>query len=159
MGRLELTAYQFSLVFIGYGLAYIVGGMAATYLNSRVSPQAQIKAGLLLISTAGITLLMWEWVAGLSVLGVLLPMIVCTTGTTLVRPAATTQALARYPRQAGAAASLNTTLLFAGAGLTSTLVAGLESALTAGLGVLFVVASLCGGWLLACTKDDGMQRC
>ena len=50
MGRLELTAYQFSLVFIGYGLAYIVGGMAATYLNSRVSPQAQIKAGLLLIS-------------------------------------------------------------------------------------------------------------
>lgn len=159
MGRLELTAYQFSLVFIGYGLAYIVGGMAATYLNSRVSPQAQIKAGLLLISTAGITLLMWEWVAGLSVLGVLLPMIVCTTGTTLVRPAATTQALARYPRQAGAAASLNTTLLFAGAGLTSSVVAGLESALTAGLGVLFVVASLCGGWLLACTKDDGMQRC
>lgn len=56
MGRLELTAYQFSLVFIGYGLAYIVGGMAAAYLNSRVSPQTQIKAGLLLISTAGITL-------------------------------------------------------------------------------------------------------
>ncbi|ADR59841.1 Bcr/CflA family multidrug resistance transporter [Pseudomonas putida BIRD-1] len=159
MGRLELTAYQFSLVFIGYGLAYIVGGMAATYLNSRVTPQAQIKAGLLLISTAGITLLMWEWVAGLSVLGVLLPMIACTTGTTLVRPAATTQALARYPRQAGAAASLNTTLLFAGAGLTSSVVAGLESELPAGLGVLFVVASLCGGWLLACTKDDGMQRC
>lgn len=46
MGRLELTAYQFSLVFIGYGLAYIVGGMAATYLNSRVSPQAQIKSRL-----------------------------------------------------------------------------------------------------------------
>ncbi|PYB78432.1 multidrug transporter CflA [Pseudomonas sp. LB-090624] len=159
MDRLELTTYQFSIVFIGYGLAYIAGGMAATYLNSRVSTQAQIKAGLLLISTAGITLLMWEWVAGLSVLGVLLPMIVCITGTTLVRPAATTQALARYPRQAGAAASLNTTLLFAGGGLTSSLVTGFESALPAGLGVLFVMASLCGGWLLACTKDDEMQRC
>ncbi|MEN5140507.1 Bcr/CflA family efflux MFS transporter [Pseudomonas juntendi] len=159
MDRLELTTYQFSIVFIGYGLAYIAGGMAATYLNSRVSTQAQIKAGLLLISTAGITLLTWEWVAGLSVLGVLLPMIVCTTGTTLVRPAATTQALARYPRQAGAAASLNTTLLFAGGGLTSSLVTGFESALPAGLAVLFVMASLCGGWLLACTKDDAMQRC
>lgn len=159
MGRLELTTYQFSIVFIGYGLAYIAGGVAATYLNHRVSPQVQIKAGFLLISTAGITLLIWERLAGLSVVGVLLPMIVCTTGTTLVRPAATTQALARYTHQAGAAASLNTTLLFAGAGLTSSVVAGFESTLPEGLGLLFVVASLCGWWLLVCTKDDEMQRC
>lgn len=153
MGRLELTTYQFSIVFIGYGLAYITGGVAATYLNNRVSPQVQIRAGLLLISAAGITLLIWGRIVGLSVAGVLLPMIVCTTGTTLVRPAATTQALARYSRQAGAAASLNTTLLFAGAGLTGSVVAGFESALPVGLGLLFVVASLCRWWLLACTKD------
>lgn len=159
MGRLELTTYQFSIVFIGYGLAYIAGGVAATYLNHRVSPQAQIKAGFLLISAAGATLLIWEQLAGLSVVGVLLPMIVCSTGTTLVRPAATTKALARYSRQAGAAASLNTTLLFAWAGLTGSVVASFESTLPVGLGLLFVVASLCGWWLLACTKDDEMQRC
>jgi len=159
MGRLELTTYQFSMVFIGYGLAYIVGGVAATYLNHHVSPQAQIKAGFQLISAAGIILLIWERLAGLSVVGVLLPMIVCTTGTTLVRPAATTQALARYSRQAGAAASLNTTLLFAGAGLTGSVVASIESTLPVGLGLLFVVASLGGGWLLACTRNDEMQRC
>ncbi|MFF7064882.1 Bcr/CflA family efflux MFS transporter [Pseudomonas sp. NPDC008258] len=159
MGRLELTTYQFSIVFLGYGLAYIAGGVAATYLNHRVSPQVQIKAGFVLISAAGITLLIWERVAGLSVVGVLLPMIVCTTGTTLVRPAATTQALSRYSHQAGAAASLNTTLLFAGAGLTSSVVAGFESMLPVGLGLLFVAASLCGWWLLAYCKDDEMQRC
>jgi len=159
MGRLGLTSYQFSIVFIAYGLAYIAGGAAATYLNNRVSPQAQIRTGFLLIGAAGVTLLTWERVAGLTVMGILLPMIICTTGTTLVRPAATTQALARYPQQAGAAASLNTTLLFAGGGLAGSLVAGAESVLPMSLGFLFFSSSLCGWLLLVCIKNNGMQRC
>ncbi|MBA6099468.1 Bcr/CflA family efflux MFS transporter [Pseudomonas juntendi] len=154
MSRLGLTTYQFSIVFIGYGVAYIAGGAAATYLNRRVSPQAQIKAGFLLISAGGITLVIWERFSELSVAGIMLAVLICTTGTTLVRPAATTQALARYPCQAGAAASLNTTFLFAGAGGISSVVAGVERTLPGGLGLLFVLASLCGGWLLAYTKVD-----
>ncbi|MNM81534.1 Inner membrane transport protein YdhC [compost metagenome] len=149
MDSLGLTPYQFSMVFIAYGLAYIAGGAVATYFNNRVSPQVQIKTGFLLIAAGGITLLIWEQVAGLTVMGVVLPMIVCTTGTTLVRPAATTQALARYPQQAGAAASLSTTLLFASGGLAGSLVAGVESALPMSLGLLFLSASLCGWLLLA----------
>ncbi len=153
MDRLGLTPYQFSVVFIAYGLAYIAGGAAATYLNNRVSPQVQIKTGFLLIAAGGITLLIWEQVAGLMVAGLLLPMIICTTGTTLVRPAATTQALARYPQQAGAAASLNTTLLLAGGGLAGSLVAGIEGALPMSLGLLFLGAGLCGWLLLACLTE------
>ncbi|MGN8251799.1 MFS transporter [Pseudomonas sp. SMV7] len=149
MDDLGLTPYQFSMVFIAYGLAYIAGGAAATYANNRISPLAQIKTGFLLIAFGGVTLLVWEWVAGLTVTGLLLSMIVCSTGTTLVRPAATTQALARYPQQAGAAASLNTTLLFAGGGLAGSLVASVESALPMSLGLLFVAVSLCGWLLLA----------
>ncbi|MNE04851.1 Inner membrane transport protein YdhC [compost metagenome] len=159
MDRLGLTPYQFSIAFIAYGLAYIAGGAAATYLNNRLSPQVQIKAGLLLIAAGGITLLIWEQVAGLTVAGLLLPMIICTTGTTLVRPAATTQALARYPQQAGAAASLNMTLLFVGGGLAGSLVAGVDSTLPMSLGLLFLSASLCGWWLLTCIKGNGLQRC
>lgn len=153
MDSLGLTPYQFSVVFIAYGLAYIAGGATATYLNNRVTPQFQIKTGFLLIAAGGITLVIWEQVAGLTVAGLLLPMIICTTGTTLVRPAATTQALARYPQQAGAAASLNTTLLFAGGGLAGSLVAGVESALPMSLGLLFLGASLCGWLLLACLTE------
>ncbi|MEN5038220.1 MFS transporter [Pseudomonas sp. TWI929] len=159
MDRLGLTPYQFSIAFIAYGLAYVAGGAAATHLNNRVSPQAQIKTGFLLIAVGGITLVIWEQVAGLTVVGLLLPMIICTTGTTLVRPAATTQALGRYPQQAGAAASLNTTWLFAGGGLAGSLVAGVESALPMSLGLLFLSASLCGWLLLACIKDNEMQHC
>ncbi|MGY4526645.1 Bcr/CflA family efflux MFS transporter [Pseudomonas sp. TE21394] len=149
MDSLGLTPYQFSVVFIAYGLAYIAGGAAATYLNNRVTPQVQIKTGFLLIAAGGITLAVWEQLAGLTVTGLVLPMIICTTGTTLVRPAATTQALARYPHQAGAAASLNTTLLFAGGGLAGSLAAGVESALPMSLGLFFLGASLCGWLLLA----------
>ena len=153
MDRLGLTPYQFSVVSIAYGLAYIAGGAAATYLNNRVSPQVQIKTGFLLIAAGGITLLIWEQLAGLTVAGLLLSMIICTTGTTLVRPAATTQALARYPHQAGAAASLNTTLLFVGGGLAGSLVAGVESELPMSLGLLFLGVSLCGWLLLACLTE------
>lgn len=153
MDSLGLTPYQFSVVFIAYGLAYIAGGATATYLNNRVTPQFQIKTGFLLIAAGGITLVIWEQVAGLTVASLMLPMIICTTGTTLVRPAATTQALARYPQQAGAAASLNTTLLFAGGGLAGSLVAGVESELPMSLGLLFLGVSLCGWLLLACLTE------
>lgn len=50
MDSLGLTPYQFSVVFIAYGLAYIAGGAAANYLNNRVTPQVQIKTGFLLIA-------------------------------------------------------------------------------------------------------------
>ena len=159
MDRLGLTTYQFSIAFIGYGLAYIIGGAAASYLNNRVSPQVQIRAGFILISAAGAILLIWERVVGLTVVGVLLSMVICTTGTTLVRPAATTQALGRYPQQAGAAASLNTTLLFASGGLAGSVVAGLENALPLSLGLLFLSASLCGWLLLVLVKDREVQPC
>ncbi|MFJ4384089.1 Bcr/CflA family efflux MFS transporter [Pseudomonas sp. NPDC089408] len=159
MEQLSLTPYEFSIAFIFYGLAYVVGGAIATYLNNRVSAHAQIGMGFMLIATAGAALLIWHWVAGLTITGLMIPMIFCTTGTTLVRPAAATQALARYPQQAGAAASLNTTLLFAGGGLAGTLIATTEHLLPMSLGVLFLSSALGGFLLLMCLKGNRMQHC
>lgn len=159
MDQLGLTPYQFSVVFIAYGLAYVVGGATATFLNNRVSVQAQICTGFLLIGTAGVTLLIWQWAAVLSVAGLMIPMILCTAGTTMVRPASTSQALARYPQQAGAAASLSTTLLFAGGRLAGTLVASAEHLLPMSLGILFLSSALSGCLLLMCLKVDSTQHC
>lgn len=159
MDQLGLTPYQFSVVFIAYGLAYVVGGAVATFLNNRVSAQAQILTGFLLIGTAGATLLIWQWVVGLTVIGLMIPMILCTAGTTMVRPAAATQALGRYPHQAGAAASLNTTLLFAGGGFAGTLIASAEHLLPMSLGILFLSSALGGFLLLMCLKGNSMQHC
>lgn len=159
MERLGLTPYQFSIVFIFYGLAYVVGGAIATYLNNRVRAQAQICTGFLLIGTAGAALLIWQWVAGLTVIGLMIPMILSTAGTTMVRPAAATQALARYPQQAGAAASLNSTLLFAGGGFAGTLITTAEHLLPISLGILFLSCALSGFLLLTCLKGSSMQHC
>ena len=159
MEQLGLTPYQFSVVFIAYGLAYVVGGAIATFLNNRISAQAQICAGFLLIGSAGAALLIWQWVAGLTVIGLMIPMILCTAGTTLVRPAAATQALARYPQQAGAAASLNTTVLFAGGGFAGTVIASAEQLLPLSLGILFLSSALGGFLLLTRLKGNTMQHC
>lgn len=159
MEQLGLTPYQFSVVFIAYGLAYVVGGAVATFLNNRVTAQAQILTGFLLTGTAGAILLIWQWVVGLTVIGLMIPMILCTAGTTLVRPAAATQALGRYPQQAGAAASLNTTLLFAGGGFAGTLIASAEHLLPMSLGILFMSSALCGCLLLMGLKGNGMEHC
>ncbi|GAB1618496.1 MFS transporter [Pseudomonas sp. NGC7] len=159
MDLVGLTSYQFSIVFIAYGLAYVAGGAGAAFLNRRVSPQAQIRMGFMLIGAAGIMILFWERVAGLTVAGIMLPMIICTTGTILVRPAATTQALARYPEQAGAAASLNMTLLFASGGFAGSLIASGQSALPMSLGLLFLACTVSAWLLLLCIKGDEVQHC
>ncbi|EKT4559446.1 MFS transporter [Pseudomonas putida] len=159
MEQLGLTPYQFSVVFIAYGLAYVVGGAIATFLNNRISAQAQICAGFLLIGSAGAALLIWQWVAGLTVIGLMIPMILCTAGTTLVRPTAATQALARYPQQAGAAASLNTTVLFAGGGFAGTVIASAEQLLPLSLGILFLSSALGGFLLLTRLKGNSLQHC
>lgn len=150
METLGLTPYQFSLVFIGYGLAYICGGAIGGMLNRRITAHTQIKAGLVLIATAGVTLLGWLQIAGISIPAILAPMIVCTTGTILIRPVATTLALSRHPELAGAAASLNTTILFAGGGLVSSLLASFAQTLALGLAMVLVAAAMIGGVLL-CT--------
>ncbi len=77
----------------------------------------------------------------------------------MVRPAAATQALARYPQQAGAAASLNTTVLFAGGGFAGTLIASAEHLLPLSLGILLLGSAISGFLLLTCLKGNSLQHC
>lgn len=148
MDRMVLSDYAFSFVFLGYGAAYIVGGVVASALNGWLRPKTQIILGLRLIGCAGALLLTWLVVDGLSVVGILLPMAICTMGTTIVRPAATTCALDLYPQFAGAAAALNNTLLFAIGGVASALVAMTDTGLPFSLAVGFIATAVGGSWLV-----------
>ncbi|NHX22255.1 multidrug effflux MFS transporter, partial [Escherichia coli] len=78
-----------------------------------VSAEWQIQCGLSLIALSGVGL--WAGVEcfGLSVSSILLPMLVCTAGTTIARPIAFNLAMARFPDHAGAAAAMANTVLFA----------------------------------------------
>lgn len=117
--QLHLSPKAFSWALLGYGLAYIGGGAVATVLSNRIDPQTQIITGLGLILVAGVLMLGLSSQLGLSVTTLLLPMIVCTAGTTIARAAAHTLAMNRFPGQAGTSASAGSVLIFIVGGLTS----------------------------------------
>ena len=148
MQLLGLSEYEFSLVFMGYGSAYIAGGLVASAIDTKVSPTTQIVIGLSLIGCAGLLLCAWLLINGLSVAAILLPMTICTAGATVTRPAATTCALERHPERAGAAAALNNTLLFAIGGLASSLITLADTGLPFNLAFAFLATSLCGAVML-----------
>ncbi|PVZ43800.1 MFS transporter [Pseudomonas sp. CC120222-01a] len=154
--HLGLTEFAFSMVFPGYGLAYLISGFIASWLNGRMGMQAQVGWGFALIGLAGVALCLVLTLHELEVLSLLLPLVLCTIGTTLVRPAATTHALGRHPERAGAAASLNNTMLFAFGGGASMLVASISGSLPMSLALGFIASSLAGWYLLVYLK--GLKR-
>ncbi|MBT9264618.1 multidrug effflux MFS transporter [Pseudomonas sp. MG-9] len=141
MDQLQLSAYEFSLILLVYGAAYIVGGIAAALLSRRISSVQQIVAGLSLILLAGLVMLFMTQHFALSPATVLIPMLICTAGTTIARPAATSRAMGLFPENAGTCASAGSTIIFICGGLISALISLSPSNLQATLGYCFVLLS------------------
>ncbi|MGZ0716502.1 multidrug effflux MFS transporter [Pseudomonas palleroniana] len=120
--QLHMSNYEFSLMLLLYGAAYVMGGTLAGVLNKRMESATQISTGLCLIFLAGLTMLLLANLYGLTPLTVLVPMMICTAGTTITRPAATSRAMELFPDNAGASASAGNTIIFIGGGLISALV-------------------------------------
>ncbi|PTT32593.1 MFS transporter [Pseudomonas sp. HMWF021] len=141
MDQLQLSAYHFSLILLIYGAAYVGGGVAATLLSRRISPGQQMVVGLSLILLAGLVMLFMARYLALSAAAVLIPMLICTAGTTIARPAATSRAMELFPRNAGTSASAGSTIIFICGGLISALVSLSPNNLQATLGYWFVLLS------------------
>jgi DHA1 family bicyclomycin/chloramphenicol resistance-like MFS transporter len=122
MEQLQLSAYEFSLTLLLYGVAYIIGGIVARVLDGRIAANTQIIVGLSLIFFSGLVMLLLSNLLGLSALTVLIPMIICTAGTTIVRPVATSKAMEVFPDSAGTSASAGNTLVFIFGGVISALI-------------------------------------
>lgn len=122
MEQLQLSPYEFSLTLLLYGAAYLFGGMVARVLANRIAPNTQIIVGLGLIFFSGIVMLLLAGLLGVSILTVLIPMIICTAGTTIARPIATSKAMDIFPDSAGTSASAGNTLVFIFGGLISALI-------------------------------------
>lgn len=141
MDQLQLTPYDFSLILLVYGAAYIVGGIVAAALNRRITPVQQMFTGLSLILLAGLAMLYLAAWHTLAPLTVLIPMLICTAGTTIARPAATSRAMSLFPENAGTSASAGSTMIFICGGLISALISLSPSNLQATLGYCFVLLS------------------
>lgn len=151
MEQLQLSAYEFSLTLLLYGAAYIIGGIIAGLLSTRITANTQIIAGLGLIFFSGVVMLYLSIQFGVSTLSVLIPMIICTAGTTITRPAATSKAMDLFPDNAGTSASAGNTLIFIFGGLISALINMTASNLELTLAICFFLLSVAGLVLNALT--------
>ncbi|OLS60631.1 MFS transporter [Pseudomonas putida] len=147
MERLGLSPERFGEFFLLFGLAYLAAGLLAQRLDKYLRPLQQIGLGLVLIALAG-AMLVFQW-QELTPLRFLIPVIVGTTGTTLVRPAATSSALALHPDRAGTAAALLSTLVFAAGALASAAITLFSEQLPGSLGAGFLILAAAGALLLA----------
>ena len=141
MDRLQLSAYEFSLILLIYGAAYVTGGILASVLSRRINSGQQMVVGLSLILFAGVTLLYLSSSYALAPATVLIPMLICTAGTTIARPAATSRAMSLFPENAGTSASAGSTIIFICGGLISALISLSPTNLQSTLGYSFVILS------------------
>ncbi|MGY2440823.1 MFS transporter [Pseudomonas sp. SDO52101_S400] len=141
MDRLQLSAYEFSLILLIYGAAYVTGGILASVLSRRLSSGQQIVVGLSLILFAGVTMLYLSSSFALAPATVLIPMLICTAGTTIARPAATSRAMSLFPDNAGTSASAGSTIIFICGGLISALISLSTTNLQSTLGYSFFLLS------------------
>ena len=150
--QLQLTQLQFALVLLGYGLAYLAGGLVASALHSRLERDMQVMGGIACTVLSGLALLGIYAGSGLSVWGLMLPMVLCATGTTLSRPAATGCAMDLFPGSAGAASSILHSMKFLIAGAASACInlAGESPAYSLGAGLMMLgTASAVIAWKVA----------
>jgi predicted MFS family arabinose efflux permease len=150
--RLGLSSYQYSYVLLAYGVSYIFGGVVAGKLRCRVSLNSQIAFGFVLIMVAGFLLFWFVVLLEPAVVWVLVPMIICTAGTTVCRPAAASKAMEYFNSSVGAASSAGATIVFLIAAAVSATISFSDSNVLLFLAGGFVVLSLFGlvlsGWLL-----------
>lgn len=159
---LHFTPYQFSVVFIFYGMAYVIGGVAATLINRRARSIAQLFLGVGLIAIAGAFIFVWHWIKQPSAPSLLLPMVLSTAGTCLCRCAATTCALECRPNEAGASSALLSALVFAVGAIASGVMSLLHGNLPVGLGAAFLIVALTSlcliGTIRRATDGSGAQN-
>lgn len=146
MDTLKLSEYQYALVLMVYGVAYLLGGVAASYLQKRISLSRQINIGLGLLLVAGVLLTLIVSLDAITPVTLLIPMLISALAVTLVRPAAISAAMLLFSSSAGTAASAGNSTMFLTAAVSSAALAQTGSNLLITIALSFIVFSL-WGWL------------
>lgn len=142
MDQLKLSPHEYSLALLLYGAAYVLGGVCAGFLHKRLPAATQMAIGLALIAISGVIMLLLSQRFGLSALTVLVPMLLCTAGTTITRPISNSKAMSLFPDNAGTAASAVAAVLFIAGGLISAFISTFTQHLSNALGLCFLILSI-----------------
>lgn len=144
MDSLKLSEYQYALVLMVYGVAYLLGGLAASYLQKRISLSRQINIGLGLLLIAGVLLMLIVGLGAITTITLLLPMLISALAVTLVRPAAISAAMLLFSSSAGTAASAGNSIMFITAAVSSAALAQAGDNLLMTIAISFIVLSVWG---------------
>ncbi|KAE9649704.1 MFS transporter [Pseudomonas sp. PB105] len=146
MDALKLSEYHYALVLMVYGVAYLLGGVAASFLQKRISLSRQINIGLGLLLVAGVLLTLIVSYRAINTLSLLIPMLISALAVTLVRPAAISAAMLLFSSRAGTAASAGNSIMFLTAAVSSAALAQTGDHLLLTIALSFIVLSL-WGWV------------
>ncbi|MCD7037592.1 MULTISPECIES: MFS transporter [Pseudomonas fluorescens group] len=144
MDALKLSEYQYAMVLMVYGVAYLLGGVAASYLQKRITPSRQINIGLGLLTVAGGLLTVIVSVDAITTVTLLIPMLISALAVTLVRPAAISAAMLLFSSSAGTAASAGNSIMFLTAAFSSAALAQAGDQLLMTIALSFIGLSLWG---------------
>ncbi|WP_460148693.1 MFS transporter [Pseudomonas sp. S3_E10] len=144
MDTLKLSAYQYALVLMVYGGAYLFGGVAASYWQKRISLSRQINIGLGLLCIAGVLLTLILSLDAITTVTLLIPMLISALAVTLVRPAAISAAMLLFSSRAGTAASAGNSIMFLTAAVSSAALAQADNHLLLAIAFSFIGFSLWG---------------
>lgn len=130
-----------------YGLGYVAAGIAANYTARRLAPLQQIRVGLAMLVSAGALMATLVLVFGSHPATVIVPMLLVTLGSSAVRPASTTLALAAFEAHAGTAAAMMGAIRFIIAGGITLAITSIDGSalvtLTSVLAASALTARLC----------------
>lgn len=144
MDKLQLSEFQYALVLMVYGVAYLLGGVVASFLQKRISLSLQIYIGLVLLGAAGVMLALIVSYETITTVTLLIPMLISALAVTLVRPAAISAAMLLFSSNAGTAASAGNSIMFLTAAISSAVVAQTGNQLLMTIAISFIAFSLWG---------------
>lgn len=144
MDDLKLSEYQYALVLMVYGVAYVLGGVLASAVQRHISLNMQINLGLSLLGVAGLVLGLIVNNESMTTISLIVPMLISALAVTLVRPAAISAAMLLFSNHAGAAASAGNTIMFITAAVSSAALAHAGAHLLMTIAIGFIVCSLWG---------------
>jgi MFS transporter, DHA1 family, multidrug resistance protein len=144
MDSLQLSEYQYALVLMVYGVAYLLGGVAASFLQKHICLSRQINIGLGLLGVAGVLLALIIRYEAITTITLLIPMLISALAVTLVRPAAISAAMLLFSSSAGTAASAGNSIMFFTAAISSAALAQAGSHLLMTIAISFIVFSIWG---------------
>lgn len=119
---LGVPKQHFGIYFAAIGLIFFLGSLISAYLSKRIGTYKTALLGTVLMSLAGIFMLIWHFSFELSLFGFMGPMMIMGVGGALLMGAGAGGAIEPFPEMAGAASALFGSCQFVFAFIVSTIV-------------------------------------